>query len=83
VIESTGGEVFKNGVGTSTLKAKLFQNGAEIDAAGTGYTYTWSVLNKDGTARNFADASASKTGKTVSVGTSDVDVKSTFICTVS
>ena len=83
VIESTGGEVFKNGVGTSTLKAKLFQNGAEIDSAGTGYTYTWSVLNKDGTARNFADASATKTGKTISVGTADVEVKSTFVCTVS
>ncbi|PKL28555.1 MAG: hypothetical protein CVV46_06155 [Spirochaetae bacterium HGW-Spirochaetae-2] len=83
VIESTGGVVFKNGIGTTTLKAKLFQNGAEIDAGGTGYTYTWTVLNKDGSARNFADASASKTGKTISVGTSDVDVKSTFVCTVS
>ncbi|PKL27457.1 MAG: hypothetical protein CVV46_11450 [Spirochaetae bacterium HGW-Spirochaetae-2] len=82
VIESTGGMVFKNGVGTSTLKAKLFQNGSEVDAGGTGYTYTWTVLNKDGSARNFADATSSKTGKTISVGTSDVDVKSTFVCTV-
>uniref|UniRef100_UPI0026057BE0 hypothetical protein n=1 Tax=uncultured Halomonas sp. TaxID=173971 RepID=UPI0026057BE0 len=82
IIESTGGQVFKNGVGTSTLKAKLFQNGAEIDATGSSYTYTWSVLNKDGSARNFADETASKTGKSISVGTSDVDVKSTFVCTV-
>ena len=83
VIESTGGMVFKNGEGTSTLKAKLFQNGVEIDATGSNHTYTWSVLDKDGTAREFADASASKTGKTISVGTADVEVKSTFICTVS
>jgi hypothetical protein len=83
VIESTGGTVFKNGIGTSTLKAKLYQNGSEVDSAGTDYTYIWSVLNKDGTSRNFADAAATKTGKAVSVGTSDVDVKSTFVCTVS
>jgi hypothetical protein len=83
VIESTGGEVFKNGIGTSTLKAKLFQNGGEVDSGGTTYTYTWTVLNKDGSARSFADATASKTGKSIPVGTGDVDVKSTFVCTVS
>jgi len=83
VIESTGGVVFKNGEGTSTLKAKLFQNGVEIDATGSNHTYTWTILDKDGAVRDFADASASKTGKTISVGTSDVEVKSTFVCTVS
>ncbi len=83
VIESSAGTVFKNGVGTTDLSAKLFQNGSEIDAAGTEYTYTWTITNKDGNARTFADASASKTGKTISVGTSDVDVKSTISCSVS
>jgi hypothetical protein len=83
VIESTAGTVFKNGVGTTNLSAKLFQNGVEIDAGGTGYTYTWTITNKDGNARTFADASSSKTGKTISVGTSDVDVKSTITCSVS
>lgn len=57
--------------------------GSEIDVSGTEYTYSWVVLNKDGSSRKFADSSSSKTGKTISVGTSDVDVKSTFVCTVS
>jgi hypothetical protein len=83
VIESTAGTVFKNGVGTTDLSAKLFRNGEEIDAAGTDYTYTWSITDKNGSARTFADASSSKIGKTISVGTSDVDVKSTITCSVS
>jgi hypothetical protein len=83
VIESTGGMVFKNGIGTSILRAKLFQNQQEIDLDGSTYTYTWSVLDKDGSARSFADAMLSKTGKSIAVSTGDVQVKSTFICTVS
>jgi hypothetical protein len=83
VIESSAGTVFKNGVGSTNLTAKLYQNGAEIDSAGSGYTYTWTITDKDGTARTFADASSSKTGKTIAVGTSDVDVKSTITCTIT
>lgn len=83
VIESTAGTVFKNGVGTTDLIAKLFQNGLEIDAGGTEYTYTWTITDKNGNARTFADASSSKSGKAISIGTSDVDVKSTISCSVS
>ena len=82
-IVSSGGMVFKNGIGTSDLTAKVYQNGVEVDVAGTTYTYTWTVQNKDGTTRNFANAAASKTGKTIAVGTDDVDVKSTFTCTLT
>lgn len=83
VITSTGGTIFKNGIGTSTLKAVVYQNGVEIDTDGTKYTYTWTVQDSTGASRNFADASATKTGKTISVGTSDVDVKSTFTCSIA
>jgi hypothetical protein len=83
VITSTGGTIFKNGEGTSTLKAVVYQNGVEVDANDTAYTYTWTVQDASGVARTFADASSTKTGKTISVGTSDVDVKSTFTCTIS
>lgn len=80
IIESTGGDVFKNGAGSTTLKARLFQAGVEIDSAGTKYTYKWYKYDKDselvpdfgGSGTNY------KTGKTLSVGASDVDVKSTF-----
>jgi len=83
VVTSTGGTIFKNGEGTSTLKAVVYQNGTEIDSAGTKYTYTWTVQDSAGVSRNFADATATKTGKTISVGTADVDVKSTFSCSIS
>jgi len=78
-ITSTGGDVFKNGTGSSTLSAKLYQAGNEIDADGTKYTYTWTKYKNDGT----LDSTFSKTGKTISVTGSDVDIKSTFICTIS
>lgn len=78
-ITSTGGDVFKNGEGSSILKALLYQAGEEIDQNGTKYTYTWSKYKKDGT----LDDSFSKTGKSISVTENDVDVKSTFVCTVS
>lgn len=78
-ITSTGGDVFKNGTGSSTLTANLYQAGAEVDEDGTEYTYTWSKYLNDGT----LDSSFTKTGKTISVTGSDVDVKSTFICTIS
>jgi len=83
VISSTGGTVFKNGVGSTTLRAVLFQNGIEIDAVGTDNTYTWTLLDQAGSARNFGDASPSKTGKSISVGTADVAVKTTIVCTLT
>lgn len=77
IIESTGGDAFKNGEGSTVLTARVYQAGEEIDTAGEG-TYTWSKYDKNGQ----KVASFSKTGKTLSVGSSDVDVKGTFICVV-
>lgn len=78
VVGSTGGDVFKNGVGSTTLTAKLFQSGQEIDAGGTTYTYTWTIYDKDGNASTFSGGAATKAGKTITVGGADVDVKATF-----
>lgn len=78
-IQSTGGDVFKNGEGSSTLTAKLFQGGTEVDSDGTGYTYTWKKYLNDGT----LDNDWSKTGKVISVSSTDVDIKSTFEVTVT
>lgn len=49
----------------------------EIDAAGTGM-YTWTKHDKDGNVDTNRGTSGSKTGKTLSVSTSDVDTKATF-----
>lgn len=80
-IESSGGDVFKNSVGTSTLLCRLFQNGQEVDSEGTAHTYTWYRRDKDGNAMDSGAAFA--TGKSVSIDGDDVTVKTTFICEVS
>lgn len=79
-ITSTGGDVFKNGVGSTTLTAKVYQAGNEIDTAGTKYTYKWFKYDKDGTlVANFGGTGINfKAGKTLAVGDADVDIKATF-----
>ena len=69
---SSNGIIFKNGIISTDVTAKCFQNGAEIDADGSKYTYTWTKIDKDGNASDFG------TGKTKSVGAADVYAKSTF-----
>ena len=82
VITSTGGDVFKNGQGSTVLTAVCYQAGAEIDTEGKG-TYTWTKYNKDGAVDTSWGTSGSKTGKTLSVSNTDVDTKATFMVTVA
>ena len=82
VITSTGGDVFKNGQGSTVLTAVCYQAGTEIDADGKG-TYTWTKYNKDGAIDTDWGTSGSKTGKTLSVSNTDVDTKATFMVTVA
>lgn len=79
-ITSSGGDVFKNGVGSTTLTAKVYQAGAEVDSAGTKYTYKWYQYDQNGTLNaNFGGTGINyKTGKTLAVGDADVTVKATF-----
>lgn len=82
VVTSTGGDVFKNGQGSTVLTAVCYQAGMEIDAEGKG-TYTWTKYNKNGAIDTAWGTSGSKTGKTLSVGTEDVDTKATFMVVVT
>ena len=82
VITSTGGDVFKNGQGSTVLKAVVYQAGAEIDAEGKG-TYSWTKYNKDGAVDTSWGTSGTKTGKTLSVSNADVDTKATFMVVVT
>lgn len=79
-IESSGGDIFKNTVGTSTLTCRLFQNGEEVDTAGTAYTYKWYRRDKNGDALD--DGAVFYTGKSCTIDGDDVDTKTTFICEV-
>ena len=89
VIESTGGSVFKDGIGSTRLIARLFQSANEVDPYdGTGtkaanaydYTYKWykydndSILDPD-----FGGTGVSyQTGKYIDIGSNDVTIKATF-----
>lgn len=83
-IDSTNGDVFKNGIGSTTLNARLFQNGDEIDTGGTIYTYTWTKWENNVLIPNFGGTGVGfKSGKTLAVGSADVNSTTTFKCEVS
>lgn len=79
-VQSTGGNIFKQGEGSTVLSAHLFQNGEEIDTDGTGYEYRWYKYDKDSDLVTDWGGSGVdyKTGKTLNIGSTDVDVKATF-----
>jgi hypothetical protein len=78
-----GARLFKNGQGTNTYTAQLFQSGTEIDSAGTAYTYTWYVYNSDGSIDSAFGGSGSKTGKTITLASSDINTRGRLQCVVS
>ncbi|MGY4821869.1 hypothetical protein LB438_08070 [Lactococcus lactis subsp. lactis] len=84
-IDSTAGSIFKNGSGTTTLTCRVFQSGAEIDAAGKTYTYKWSQRDHNGVLNaNFGGTGNQyKTGKTISVAATDINVKAQYTCEVN
>lgn len=73
-VESSAGDVFKNGVGTSELTARVFLSGSEVDEDASLYSYSWTKHDKDGN----RDMSFARSGKTITVASSDVDSKATF-----
>ena len=75
VIFSTKGNYFKNNQGSTTLIAKLFKGGQEIDAYEPyEYTYIW---------RDANDPNWSSPGKTLTVTADDVSFSRTYICDIS
>ena len=84
-VDSTAGSIFKNGSGTTTLTCRVFQSGAEIDTAGTTYIYKWSQRDQNGVLNaNFGGTGIQyKTGKTISVVASDINVKAQYTCEVN
>lgn len=84
-ITSTGGDVFKNGVGSTVLTAKVFRAGTDITGNYTASNFKWYRYDKDGILDpNFGGAGVSyKTGLTLSVGDTDVTIKATFVVELS
>ena len=71
-ILSSGGLVFKNGKGSSTLTVKLYKGTTEYDSNGTLYTYTWEKYT-NGVKDNW-----SATGKQININQNHVDGATTF-----
>ena len=79
-----GTNTFKNGTGSTVLTAKLYQTGVEIDAAGSIYTYTWSLYDSAGVKDTTAlGGDGTHVGKSVTVDASDVNVRGNILCEVS
>lgn len=79
-VSSSGGTIFKNGAGTTTLTARVFQAGTEIDLDGKQFSYKWYKYDSAGTLKTGwgGENVDFKTGKTLSIGGADVDTKATF-----
>ena len=79
VISSSGGDLFYNGTGASTLICRLYQNGTEKDIDGSKFAYRWTRLREDGTLVE----PLFKTGKSINVTIEDVPEMITFVCHAS
>lgn len=83
VIETSAGTVFKNNNGQTTLTAKLYSSGDEVDPQGTKYQYRWFKRLSDGSlVSNFGGSSAYKTGKSLVVSSTEVGSTAVFQCEV-
>lgn len=86
VVESSAGDTFKNSTGSTTLKARLYRKGEELDVDGTDtkYTYKWSRRDKNGTLdANFGGTGNQyKISKSIAISASNVSDKAVFTCEV-
>ncbi|MGM0864547.1 MAG: phage tail spike protein [Bacillota bacterium] len=73
VVSSAGG-VFKNGIGSTVLKARIFLSGQEVDEDGANYTYVWYKRDKYG----IPVSGFQYIGKDLTVNASDIDEKATY-----
>ena len=84
-VSSTTGDKLVNGQGSTTINAKVWQNGEAFtdSAADTKFVFSWKKYNKDGTQDTAWGTSGVKTGKTITVTAAEVDVKATFVVELS
>lgn len=89
VVESSAGTIFKNGVISSELICRLYQNGVEIDirkeSATVGYdnVYTWTKYDIDGNQDMTFGTGGTKQGKWIAITDTDIDQKAVFNVEIS
>lgn len=82
-IQTPDGTIFKNGSGSKHLKGVLYNTVGEVDPEGTIYNYNWYVYKKDGTLDTSFGGSGKKTGKTITIDSSEIDDNSQLTLEVS
>lgn len=77
----SGVDTFKNGIGTTQIKAICYQAGIEIDQTGTLFTYTWSLYDTNNAL--ITTTYSTMSGKTVTIDGRDFVGRANLVCQVS
>lgn len=78
------GDKLIRGVGSLVINAELWQSGRQVLPLPAGVTFAWSKFDKDGRPSNFAGTTSNvKTGQSLTVTSTDVTIKSVFVCTAT
>ena len=78
IIDTSAGIVFKNGVGSTGLVARLYRNGLELDQDGDEYEYKWTKWVNGEMVTDFGGDSQYQYGKTITITSEDVKETATF-----
>lgn len=82
------GDKIVNGTGSTTIGARVWQNGSKIEdentqSASVKFTYTWTKLDKEGKPQNWSGQTSNvKTGNPVTILAEEVNTKTTIICEI-
>jgi len=82
-IDSSAGDVMKNGVGQTTLTAVLLSGGVPVADNAYSLVYAWTKYNASGIAETWNPSTGNKTSKTLLVTANDITQKATFACEVT
>lgn len=77
-LQIIGSGAFKNGTGSNTYIARVYQAGIEIDSDGKKGNYKWTLRDRN----NNQIGGWSKTGKQISINANDFVSNATIVCEV-
>lgn len=81
-VRASNGNIFKNGVVSTSLTATLWRGDKEIDKDGTEFSYVWKKINSDETPDEHWNQSHSYSQKSIRITEADVFRRATFSCEV-
>lgn len=81
-VRASNGNIFKNGVVSTSLTATLWRGDKEIDKDGTEFSYVWKKINSDETPDEHWNQSHSYSQKSIRITQEDVFRRATFSCEI-